>query len=278
MIAGPRSGERLVDRLARGAVVQHRPAHRLDRLLGAVHRRRVLVAARDRPERRLLAVAVPVRLALVADRVPARLVLPVVVAAAEHQPLLGPDDLAADREAAGVEAVGDGGGVQRPVPDVGDLAGKQRPGLAPVGPVVVQHLAGAPGRGGARPVAPGRVVGHAIGRIGRHQMRPHPAEQPRHVGGIGGAAAEQPVAAEQPEVAGPRDRHRRRLGRRLLARVGGGGVRAARRSRRPRSRARRGRRPAPRGRRPRAPASPCPSRRPRRAGCRRGRRRASGSR
>ena len=51
-------------------------------------------------------------------------------------------------------------------------------------------------------------------------MRPHAAEQPRHVGGFGRAAAEQPVRAEQPEVARPRDRHRRRLRRLLLARVG----------------------------------------------------------
>ena len=65
---GPRSGERLVDRLAGGAVVQHRPAHRLDRLLGAVHRRGILVAARDLPERGLPAVAVPVALALLAPR------------------------------------------------------------------------------------------------------------------------------------------------------------------------------------------------------------------
>ena len=72
--------------------------------------------------------------------------LPMVVAAGEHQPLLGPDDLAADGEAAGLEALGDGGGVQRPVPDVGDLAGEERPGLAPVGPVVVHHLARALGR------------------------------------------------------------------------------------------------------------------------------------
>ena len=51
-------------------------------------------------------------------------------------------------------------------------------------------------------------------------MRPHAAEQPRHVGRIGGAAAEQPMPSEKPEVARPRNRHRRRLRRFLLARVG----------------------------------------------------------
>ena len=85
-------------------------------------------------------------------RVPARLVLPVVVAAGEHQPLLGPDDLGADGEAAGDEALGHRGRVQGSVPDVGDLAGEERPGFAPVGAVVVQDLAGALGRG-ERPAA-----------------------------------------------------------------------------------------------------------------------------
>ena len=33
------------------------------------------------------------------------------------------------------------------------------------------------------------------------QVRPHTAEQPRHVGGFGGAAAEQPMRPEEPEVA-----------------------------------------------------------------------------
>jgi hypothetical protein len=52
-------------------------------------------------------------------------------------------------------------------------------------------------------------------------MRPYRPQQPRHGSGVGGAAAEQPVVAEEPEIALPRDRHRRRLGRRLLARIWG---------------------------------------------------------
>ena len=68
--------------------------------------------------------------------------LPVIVAAAEHKPVLGPDDLRADVEARGLEALGDGAGVERAMPDIGDVAGEQRPGLAPVGAVVVSDLAG----------------------------------------------------------------------------------------------------------------------------------------
>ena len=107
--------------------------------------------------------------------------------------------------------------MQRAVPDIGDGAGEQRPGLAPVRAVVVRHAAGALRLRRARLVAPGRVVVHAIGRVGDHQVRAHAAEQPGHVVGVGGVAAEQPVRTEMPEVARAADGIGRRLGRRLLA-------------------------------------------------------------
>ena len=97
--------------VARLAVVEHRPAHALDRLLRAMNGFGVLAAARDRPERGLLAVAGP--MAFGAHRVPAGLMLPVIIAAADDQPLLGPDDLRADGEALALQAVGNGRGLQR---------------------------------------------------------------------------------------------------------------------------------------------------------------------
>ena len=126
----------------------------------------------------------------------------------------------ADGEAGGLQALGDGRRVQRAVPDVGDVAGEQRPGLAPVGAVVVQHLAGAPGRGGAGLVPPGRVVLDPVGRIADHQQRGHPAEHPLDVGRHRGVAAEQPVRPEQPEIARPADRVDRRLRDLVLALAG----------------------------------------------------------
>ena len=66
------------------------------------------------------------------------------------------------------QAVGHGPGMQRPVPDIGHVAGEQRPCLAPVGPVIVQHLAGALGLREARTIAPGGIVVHAKWRI-RHK-------------------------------------------------------------------------------------------------------------
>ena len=60
--------------------------------------RGILVAVRDLPQRRLLAVAGPVTRGL-ADRIPAGLMLPVIIAPAQDQPVLGPDDLRADGKA-----------------------------------------------------------------------------------------------------------------------------------------------------------------------------------
>ena len=61
------------------------------------------------------------------DSICARLVLPMIVAPAEHQPFLGPDDLRAKTEAAGFEAIDHLAHMQRAVPDIGDIAWKQRP-------------------------------------------------------------------------------------------------------------------------------------------------------
>src|SRR5689334_21250208 len=93
-----------------------------------------------------------------ADRVPAGLMLPVVIATAEDQPVLRPDDLRANAEARCGEALGNCPGVECAVPHVGNLAGEQRPCLSPVGAIVVEHVAGSGGRAKAGIVAPLGVV------------------------------------------------------------------------------------------------------------------------
>ncbi len=196
---GARAAERLVDRLAGAAVVLDRPAHALDRLLRAVHRLGVLRPAGDLPQGGLLAVAGPV--ALAAHGIPAGFVLPVVVTPPEHQPVLGPDDLRPDLEARRDQALGHRRGVQGAVPHVCDVAGEQRPGLAPVRPVVVRHLAHALRVAQPRPVAPGRVVFHAVGWVGHHQVRAHAVQRALDRRCVGAVAADQPVAAQQPDVA-----------------------------------------------------------------------------
>lgn len=65
---------------------------------------------------------------------------PMIIAAADDQALLRPDDLGAKIEAMADERVGDRGGMQGAVPDIGDLAGEQGPGVAPVGDPVVLDL------------------------------------------------------------------------------------------------------------------------------------------
>ena len=76
--------------------------------------------------------------------------------------------------------------MQRAVPDIGDLAGEQRPGLAPVGPVVVQHLAGALRRRepGARCARPGRSPRHRAGRSTIRCGRTSPSSRATAAGSV----------------------------------------------------------------------------------------------
>ena len=85
----------------------------------------------------------PVKGLLPQHRVSAGLVLPVIVLPAQHQPLLGPEDLAADIESSGEQPVGHGRRMPRAVPEVSYVAGKQRPGCSTVRAVIVHHLVGA---------------------------------------------------------------------------------------------------------------------------------------
>jgi hypothetical protein len=67
-------------------------------------------------------------------------VLPMIVPAAEDEPLLCPYDLSADIKALTTQAFSNGRGVQRPVPDVGYVATEVRPRRLPVGLNVIADL------------------------------------------------------------------------------------------------------------------------------------------
>jgi hypothetical protein len=95
---------------------------------------------RDLPQRRLLSVAGPLPGSALADRVPARLMLPVIVTAAEHEVLLGPNDLRTDDERRRSQARLDDPGVETAMPDIGDVAREQGPGLTPIRAIVVFDL------------------------------------------------------------------------------------------------------------------------------------------
>src|SRR5271169_3094337 len=176
--ARARAEKGIVDRLPGAAVVDDRPAHALDRLLGAVPpallapwvAERVVVA--DLPHRGLGAVALPVALPTLTHRVPAGFMLPMVVATAQREVLLGPDNLRARLQPAAGETGGDDIAMHGAVPDIGDIAGKQRIGFPPVGTVIIEHRSlreFALAEVAARP--PGRIVADPIGRIGDHQAR-----------------------------------------------------------------------------------------------------------
>ena len=211
--ARARAEKRVIDRLAGPAVVDDRAAHALDRLLRAVPpallalpvAERIVVG--DLPDRGLRAVALPVAGLALAHRVPAGFVLPVVIAAAQGEVLLGPDDLSAQLQPAGRQIGGHDIAVQRAVPDIGDIPGKQRIGLPPVGAIVVEHLALrelAAAEAAAR--SPGRIVADPVRRIGDHQMRLRARQHLLDIGRAGAVAAANPMVSQQPYIAEPGDR------------------------------------------------------------------------
>src|SRR5438105_3132870 len=118
--ARARAEKRVIDHLARPAIVGDRAAHAFDRLLGAVPpavlalpvAERVVVG--DLPDRRLRAVALPVAGLARAHRIPAGLVLPMVIAAAQGEVMLRPDDLSAQLQPAGGKPSSDDVALQRP--------------------------------------------------------------------------------------------------------------------------------------------------------------------
>ena len=103
------------------------------------------------------------------------------------------------------------------MPDIGNIARKQRPGLTPVRAVIVQHLAGALGLGRTRLVAPAWIVLHTVGRVGDHQQRFYIAKQPPDHIGTGTVTTDQPVRPELPEITWNRDRGDRDIRNVILA-------------------------------------------------------------
>jgi hypothetical protein len=99
----------------------------------------------DVPNRALLAVSGPFALAAFSDGVPAGFVLPVVIAPANCEMRLSPNDLGPHLEALRLERPRNLRGKLAGMPDVGGISGKQLPGLTPVRPIIVLKLA-EPGR------------------------------------------------------------------------------------------------------------------------------------
>src|SRR6266436_4604655 len=97
----------------------------------------LVLAGVDGPYGGLLAIPAPVSPRRSADRIPAGLVLPVVMAPAECEAVLRPNDLGAHAEARGFERLFDLTRMQTRMPDVCDRSRKKGPGFPPVCLVVV---------------------------------------------------------------------------------------------------------------------------------------------
>src|SRR5438128_12556903 len=129
--ARPRAEKRVINRLARPAIVGDRTAHALHGFLCSVPPALLVlrvaprVVVGDLPHRRLPAVALPVAGLAVAHRVPTGFMLPMVIAAAQGEVLLDPDDLSTRLQPAAGQIGGDNIAVQRPVPDISDVPGEQ---------------------------------------------------------------------------------------------------------------------------------------------------------
>ena len=128
--ARARAEKRVIDRLTGPSVVGDRAAHAFNRFLRPVPptllafpvTKRVVIG--DRPDRRLRAVTIPLAALALPHRVPAGLMLPVIIPTAQGEVLLDPDDLRAQLQPASRQAGGDDIAVQCSVPDIGDVAGK----------------------------------------------------------------------------------------------------------------------------------------------------------
>ena len=96
--------------------------------------------------------------------------------------------------------------VQRSVPHISDIPGKQRIGLPPVGAVIVEHLAL---RELARtdPMArsPRWIIADPIRRVAHHQMGLRSRQYRLDIRRIGAVTTADAMVSHQPDVAGPSD-------------------------------------------------------------------------
>ena len=119
---------------------------------------------------------------------------------------LGPDDLSAQLKPAGGQIAADHVAVQRPVPHISDIPGKQRIGLPPVGAVIVDHRASREVAGtNSTAGSPGRIIADPIRGIADHQLGRCSGQHRLDIRRVGAVATADAVVSQQPDVAGPRD-------------------------------------------------------------------------
>src|SRR5262245_44884779 len=112
--------------------------------------------------------------------------LEMIIASADDEARLVPDDLGPDLEASGLEAGHEGIRLQGGVPAVDYVAVEQCPCLSPIGTIVVEHGSlGQPIRGNAALFSPGGVILHAVRRVGHAEVWLHAFEYALDIGRVG---------------------------------------------------------------------------------------------
>src|SRR3979411_3180005 len=101
----------------------------------------IVIRCVNRAEARVLAVPAPICPGRPAHGVPAGLMLPMIMAAAEGKHVLGPDDLRAHLEAGSLKGLLEFTCVPTRMPDIRKRSREDGPGPPPVGAMVVRHLA-----------------------------------------------------------------------------------------------------------------------------------------
>src|SRR6202011_183343 len=128
-----------VNRLTRRGIVFDRPLHALDGLLRAVAGFGFLRFV-DVPHARLLVTAAPVSRGTLADSIPARLMLEMIMPAANCEVVFRPNYLRAQSKTCLFEGFLRFPHTHGRVPHIGNVARKQHPRFAPIGLPVVFDL------------------------------------------------------------------------------------------------------------------------------------------
>src|ERR1035438_5301442 len=98
----------------------------------------IILAGIDMPQGALGSVAVPV--SAIPNRIPARFMLPVIIAAAQGKAILCPDDLIANFKTAGLDGLLDCRGMSAGMPHICQVALEQGVGFTPVDAIIIPDL------------------------------------------------------------------------------------------------------------------------------------------
>src|SRR6266404_2704338 len=137
--------------------------------------------------------------------------LPMIISAAEHKVLLGPNDLRANLKLRGSEGFRYFSGVHAGMPNIGHIPGEKLVRSAPIGLVVIGYGTNLSLPSQPRSLPPLRVVLYPIRRVRHHQewlgiTQEAITQEAPHVLCRRGVAAEHAMRAADPQIAWKGDR------------------------------------------------------------------------